>query len=91
MVNELMQRKDAKEAVRGDIALWTAVIEEALKCLAGMVIGVTGRTAKVREIERARDWFLSDETLVGTFLWVCTQLDMDGVAIRRNLYDRGLL
>jgi len=58
--------------------LWSEVLEDAFRCCVdGHVSGESSRTRKQVEIEDAKAWFLSEKTDIGTFLWVCTTLELD--------------
>jgi hypothetical protein len=58
--------------------LWSEVLEDAFQCCVdGHVRAEGSRVRKQKEIESAKAWFLSEETDIGTFLWVCTMLALD--------------
>jgi hypothetical protein len=58
--------------------LWSAVLEDAFQCCVdGHVSAESSRTRRQAEIEDAKAWFLSEKTDIGTFLWVCTTLELD--------------
>ena len=61
-----------------DRNLWLAVINLALDDL----------TATETPLQRsARAWFLSSNTNVGSFLWVCDRLGLESTAVRRRQFD----
>ena len=61
-----------------DRNLWLAVINLALDDL----------TATKPPLKRsARAWFLSSNTNVGSFLWVCDRLGLESTAVRRRRFD----
>ena len=58
--------------------LWAAVLEDAFRCCVnGNVSGECSRVRKQEEIKNAKAWFLSKDTEIGTFLWICEKLDLD--------------
>lgn len=58
--------------------LWSAVLEDAFRCcVKGHVSTESSRVRKQEEIKSAKAWFLSEETDIGTFLWICEKLDLD--------------
>lgn len=58
--------------------LWYEVLEDAFRCCVdGHVSAESSRNRKQVEIESAKAWFLSEKTDIGTFLWVCTMLELD--------------
>jgi hypothetical protein len=58
--------------------LWSAVLEDAFHCcINGHVSGESSRVRKQEEIERAKAWFLSEETNIGAFRWICETLGLD--------------
>ena len=58
--------------------LWSAVLEDAFRCCVnGNVSGEGSRVRKQEEIKNARAWFLSQDTGIGTFIWICEKLDLD--------------
>lgn len=72
--------------------LWSAVLEDAFQCCVnGHVSAESSRVTKQKEIRSARAWFLSEETDIGTFLWICEKLDLDPKKILNrvtDLYDK---
>jgi hypothetical protein len=59
-----------------DRDLWLAVINLALDDL----------TATETPLQRsARAWFLSSNTNVGSFLWVCDRLGLEPTAVQRRV------
>jgi hypothetical protein len=66
--------------------LWSAVLEDAFNCcVKGHVSGESSRVRKQEEIESAKAWFSSEETHIGTFLWVCKTLDLDPKRILKKV------
>jgi hypothetical protein len=65
--------------------LWAGVLIQAVKDLAGY-----GRVYKQRERARvqyhARLWFTSDNRDVGSFLWICDELELEPSWIRRKMF-----
>ncbi len=58
--------------------LWSAVLEDAFHCcVSGRVSGEGSKARKEEEIKSAEAWFLSEETDVGTFKWICEKLNLD--------------
>jgi hypothetical protein len=58
--------------------LWSAVLEDAFHCCVnGYVSAESSRVRRQEEIKIANAWFLSEETDIGTFLWICEKLDLD--------------
>ena len=58
--------------------LWSEVLEDAFQCCVnGHVSAECSRVRKQKEIEIAKAWFLSEETGIGTFIWICEKLDLD--------------
>ncbi len=66
--------------------LWSEVLEDAFQCCVdGHVRAEGSRVRKQKEIESAKAWFLSEETDIGTFLWVCTMLGLDSKGILNRI------
>ena len=65
--------------------LWAGVLIQAVKDLAGY-----GRVYKQRERARvqyfARLWFADDNREVGSFLWICDELELEPSWIRRKMF-----
>ena len=65
--------------------LWAGVLIQAIKDLAGY-----GRVYKQRERVRvqyhARVWFTSDSRDVGSFRWICDELELEPSWIRRKMF-----
>ena len=58
--------------------LWSAVLEDAFHCCVnGHVSAESSRVRKQEEIRSAKAWFLSEETDIGAFIWICEKLDLD--------------
>jgi len=58
--------------------LWSEVLEDAFQCCVdGHVRGEGSRAIRQKEMDSAKAWFLSEKTGIGTFLWVCTMLNLD--------------
>jgi hypothetical protein len=58
--------------------LWSAVLEDAFHCcIKGHVSAESSRVRRQEEIKSAKAWFLSEETDIGTFIWICEKLDLD--------------
>ena len=65
--------------------LWSAVLEDAFRCCVnGNVSAESSRVRKQQEIKRAKEWFLSEATHIGTFIWICEKLELD----RKKILDR---
>ncbi len=67
--------------------LWSAVLEDAINCVRGKVSGATSRASKEEEIQYAKEWFLSDSTDTGSFLWICSLLNMPSQRILKKVGD----
>lgn len=81
--NTKSQRRDP---VLPERRLWSAVLKDAFQCCVnGQVSAESSKVRKQEEIESAKAWFLSEETDVGTFLWVCKTLDLDPKRILNRL------
>ena len=62
--------------------LWSEVLEDAFQCCVnGHVSAECSRVRKQKEIEIAKAWFLSEETGIGTFIWICEKLDLNSKKI----------
>jgi len=58
--------------------MWSAVLDDALHCcIDGHVCAESSRVRKQEEIKSAKAWFLSEETDIGTFIWICEKLNLD--------------
>ena len=66
-------------------ALWAAVLQEALDCTTGFVLGEKYASGKAREVMTAKRWIQSDATGTGTFNWVCAVLKLTPHTIRAQL------
>ena len=68
-------------ALLAERQLWCSVLELAIDDL-------RSRDAKLNR--RAQQWFLSDEKVVGSFLWCAAVLDLDACVVRRRLSENYL-
>lgn len=68
-----------------DKKLWAAVLMDAIECLSGHVSAEGSRANRVAEIDRAKEWFLSERKDVGSFLWVCKMLDLASELILKEV------
>ena len=60
--------------------LWTAVLKRAVEdAYSGGMTDVTG--------EGARVWFQSNNQGVGSFLWICSMLDLNPEFVRKHATD----
>lgn len=67
--------------------LWSAVLEDAFHCCVnGHVSAESSRVRKQEEIEIAKAWFLSEETHIGAFKWICEKLDLDPKKILNRVH-----
>ena len=74
----------------GEIGLWLCVLKDAILCACGKVPATAkGQKSKEdyeadkqEEIKRAQAWFKSDNTMVGSYLWVCDVLGYDAGKLR---------
>lgn len=64
--------------------LWAGVLIQAVKDLAGYSLGLNKRERAGVQYH-ARVWFTSDNRDVGSFLWVCDQLEVEPSWIRRRM------
>jgi hypothetical protein len=78
--------------LRGVTGLWAGVLHTAFLDATGNARAVTGwepgaAIAKSRRdvINDARSWMWSGEQGVGTFLWICSLLDLDADEVRAQL------
>ena len=62
---------------KGCLALWAAVLEQAIRDYQGLMKAYTDGQHLKRHMESAREWIDSDRTGVASFLWVCDVLDLD--------------
>ena len=81
--------------------LWTGVVREAIRCVQGRACvapgltpkearaGLTNREKRIRKLglekRRARQWFKSTSTQIGSFAWVCGALGWEQGEILRRL------
>ena len=68
-----------------DKKLWAAVLKDALDCLSGHVSAEVSRAKRVAEVEKAREWFLSERKDAGSFIWVCKMLDLASELILKEV------
>lgn len=79
------------DEVRGCVSLWAEVLRLAVDDARGGGCMPTGVTAVERPVLRtrmraqARAWLTNDDQEVGTFLWICSLLDLEPVAVRAAL------
>lgn len=74
------------DEVRPCVVLWSEVLRLAVEDARGQ--GRTASTAPAvrRElIVRARAWLTNDEVGVGSFLWICSLLDLEPSCVRDAL------
>ena len=68
-----------------DKKLWAAVLTDAIECLSGHVSAEGSRASRLAEIDKAKEWFLSEREDIGSFLWVCKMLDLASDLIRKEV------
>ena len=64
--------------------LWAGVLIQAIRDLAGYIV-VPNQRERARVQYFARLWFASDNRDVGSFLWVCDELELEPSWIRRRM------
>ena len=64
--------------------LWTAVLIQAIKDLAGFTL-VDSEHDRERLKRFARLWFASDNHDLGSFLWICDELGLSPSWLRRRM------
>jgi hypothetical protein len=65
--------------------LWAGVLIQAIKDCAGYSLGLNKRERAGVQYH-ARVWFTSDNRNIGSFLWVCDQLEVEPSWIRRKMF-----
>lgn len=70
--------------------LWAEVLRVAVADARGegyMPNGTRQVAAAIRTVtrDRAREWLTSDEQQVGSFLWICSLLELEPSAVRKAL------
>jgi len=65
--------------------LWAGVLIQAIRDLAGYIV-VPNKRERARLQYHARVWFTSDNRDVGSFLWVCDQIELEPPWIRRKKF-----
>ena len=65
--------------------LWAGVLIQAVKDLAGYIV-VPNKRERARVQYFARLWFASDNRHVGSFLWICDELELEPSWIRRKMF-----
>lgn len=75
------------KAVRPCLALWAAVMQVAIEDSRGLGPMPSGHRDGSRADlrDRAVAWLSSPEQKVGSFLWICSLLDLDPGAVRAAL------
>jgi hypothetical protein len=66
----------------GERCLWTAVLLQAIEDCAGYGVG---KRARPRAQYFARLWFKSANRDVGSFLWICDELELEPSSVRRRI------
>jgi hypothetical protein len=64
--------------------LWAAVLIQAVKDLSGYALVDSSRD-RTRVQYQARHWFSSNNCDVGSFRWICDELELEPSWIRRRL------
>jgi hypothetical protein len=64
--------------------LWAAVLIQAAKDVAGYTL-VDNERERARVQYFARLWFADDNREVGSFLWICDELELEPSWIRRRM------
>jgi len=65
--------------------LWSAVLMDAYDCARGRVSAESSRTVRQLEVENAKEWFLSKRKAAGSFLWVCSLLELPSDQILKEI------
>lgn len=65
-----------------NIQLWSAVLERAINDIIKKENAVTTSISDIRESKR---WILSDDDDNYSFIWVCSQLNIDPALIRKKI------
>jgi hypothetical protein len=66
-------------------SLWLDVLFRALEDFVGNNRDIDGAEARARCRSNATEWFLSESSDIGSFLFCCETLDIDPGAVRRAL------
>lgn len=86
---EQSRRSDAQRMHTACLALWSAVLANAVREAQG-IVHHSGTSPSERELvtERAQRWIASEITGRASFLWVCEALDLNPTVVREAVKCR---
>jgi hypothetical protein len=80
------EAQNGHASVAGERRLWRAMLRRAFEDVEGLHVHGNTNERQTIQISAGR-WFMSNDEMPGSFLWVCSHLSLDPGAIRCRVHE----